>query len=91
MFILFLAGFTYKPLVSNTKDEGEKKGKFRFPPEKKIFNFSVFKVKSYRIWAFGIPAALFGYFVPYVHLVSALFFSAYDVIETTVIPFCIMD
>ncbi|XP_019468603.1 monocarboxylate transporter 10-like [Meleagris gallopavo] len=73
MFILFLAGFTYKPLVSNTKDEGEKKSKFRFPPEKKIFNFSVFKVMSYRIWALGIPAALFGYFVPYVHLVSALF------------------
>lgn len=72
MFILFLAGFTYKPLVSNAKDkEVAKKGKFRFPPEKKIFNFSVFKVMSYRIWAFGIPAALFGYFVPYVHLVSA--------------------
>lgn len=72
MFILFLAGFTYKPLIPNAKDkEGAKKGKFRFPPEKKIFNFSVFKVMSYRIWAFGIPAALFGYFVPYVHLVSA--------------------
>ncbi|KAM6208254.1 monocarboxylate transporter 10 [Sarcoramphus papa] len=69
MFILFLAGFTYKPLVSNAKDkEGGKKGKFRFPPEKKICSFSVFKVLSYRIWAFGIPAALFGYFVPYVHL-----------------------
>lgn len=71
MFILFLAGFTYKPLVSNAKDkEVAKKGKFRFPPEKKIFNFSVFKVMSYRIWAFGIPAALFGYFVPYVHLMK---------------------
>ncbi|NXL33536.1 MOT10 protein, partial [Glaucidium brasilianum] len=71
MFILFLAGFTYKPLVSNAKDkEGGKKGKFRFPSEKKICNFSVFKVVSYRIWAFGIPAALFGYFVPYVHLMN---------------------
>lgn len=75
MFILFLAGFTYKPLVSNAKDtEGGKKGKFRFPPEKKICNFSVFRILSYRIWAIGIPAALFGYFVPYVHLVSACFF-----------------
>ncbi|XP_029855519.1 monocarboxylate transporter 10 [Aquila chrysaetos chrysaetos] len=71
LFILFLAGFTYKPLVSNAKDkEAGKKGKFRFPPEKKICNFSVFKVLSYRIWAFGIPAALFGYFVPYVHLMK---------------------
>lgn len=74
MFVLFLAGFTYKPLVPNTKDEGGKKGKSKFPPAKKICNFSVFKVLSYRIWAFGIPAALFGYFVPYVHLVSAHFF-----------------
>ncbi|KAM6127073.1 monocarboxylate transporter 10 isoform 1-T1 [Pterocles gutturalis] len=71
MFILFLAGFTYKPLVSHAKDkEGGKKGKFKFLPEKKICNFSVFKVLSYRIWAFGIPAALFGYFVPYVHLMK---------------------
>ncbi|KAF1529517.1 Monocarboxylate transporter 10, partial [Eudyptes sclateri] len=71
IFILFLAGFTYKPLVSNVKDkEGGKKGKFRFRPEKKICNFSVFKVLSYRIWALGIPAALFGYFVPYVHLMK---------------------
>ncbi|OXB65031.1 hypothetical protein ASZ78_007280, partial [Callipepla squamata] len=72
IFILFLAGFTYRPLVSNTKDR--EKGKFRFPPEKKILNFSIFKVMSYRIWAFGIPVALFGYFVPYVHLVSVLLF-----------------
>ncbi|XP_068867079.1 monocarboxylate transporter 10 [Aphelocoma coerulescens] len=71
MFVLFLAGFTYKPLVPNTKDkEGGKKGKSKFPPAKKICNFSVFKVLSYRIWAFGIPAALFGYFVPYVHLMN---------------------
>ncbi|KYO24728.1 monocarboxylate transporter 10 [Alligator mississippiensis] len=71
MFILFLAGFTYKPLIPHAKDtEGGKKGKFKFPPAKKIFNFSIFKVAGYRIWAFGIPAALFGYFVPYVHLMK---------------------
>ncbi|XP_064563965.1 monocarboxylate transporter 10 [Zonotrichia leucophrys gambelii] len=71
MFVLFLAGFTYKPLVPNTKGkEGGKKGKFKLPPAKKICNFSVFKVLSYRIWALGIPAALFGYFVPYVHLMN---------------------
>ncbi|XP_054053297.1 monocarboxylate transporter 10 isoform X3 [Rissa tridactyla] len=86
MFILFLAGFTYKPLISNAKDkEGGKKGKFRFPPEKKICNFSVFKVLSYRIWAFGIPAALFGYFVPYVHLVASFFFIG---LMSMMIPLC---
>uniref|UniRef100_A0A8C4WQW7 Monocarboxylate transporter 10 n=1 Tax=Gopherus evgoodei TaxID=1825980 RepID=A0A8C4WQW7_9SAUR len=71
IFVLFLAGFTYKPLTSSASDkEGGKKGILRFPPAKKIFSFSIFKVTGYRIWAFGIPAALFGYFVPYVHLMK---------------------
>uniref|UniRef100_A0A8D0CB28 Monocarboxylate transporter 10 n=1 Tax=Salvator merianae TaxID=96440 RepID=A0A8D0CB28_SALMN len=69
IFILFLAGFTYKPLMPSAKIS-EDKSKSRFPPAKKIFNFSIFKVKSYRIWALGIPAALFGYFIPYVHLLE---------------------
>ncbi|XP_066466877.1 monocarboxylate transporter 10 [Tiliqua scincoides] len=60
VFVLFLAGFTYKPLVFNTKENSAKK----------IFNFSIFKVPSYRIWAFGIPVGLFGYFIPYVHLLK---------------------
>ncbi|XP_073432104.1 monocarboxylate transporter 10 [Dendrobates tinctorius] len=59
LFILFLAGFTYKPLLPRNRKRG-----------KKVFNFSIFKIKSYCIWAFGIPAALFGYFVPYVHLMN---------------------
>ncbi|XP_054853269.1 monocarboxylate transporter 10 [Eublepharis macularius] len=69
IFVLFLAGFTYKPLIPNAKESGEK-GKSSFPPAKPIFNFSIFGAMSYRIWAFGIPAALFGYFIPYVHLLK---------------------
>ncbi|XP_042302721.1 monocarboxylate transporter 10 [Sceloporus undulatus] len=69
VFVLFLAGFTYKPLIPSAKTSGGK-GKFNFPPAKTIFNFSIFKITSYRIWAFGIPAALFGYFIPYVHLLK---------------------
>ncbi|XP_061846495.1 monocarboxylate transporter 10 [Colius striatus] len=90
MFILFLAGFTYKPLVSNAKDkEGGKMGKFRFPPEKKICNFSVFKVLSYRIWAFGIPVALFGYFVPYVHLMKHVKDRFHDGVQKEVLLLCL--
>lgn len=93
MFVLFLAGFTYKPLIPNTKDkEGGKKGKFKLPPAKKICNFSVFKVLSYRIWAFGIPAALFGYFVPYVHLVSAHFFLSVLCLKPYILAcLCVID
>ncbi|XP_026522469.1 monocarboxylate transporter 10 [Notechis scutatus] len=68
LFILFLAGFTYKPLMPNTKQS--EKGKFKLPPAKEMCNFSIFKILSYRIWALGVPAALFGYFIPYVHLLN---------------------
>ncbi|XP_028903521.1 monocarboxylate transporter 10 [Ornithorhynchus anatinus] len=80
MFILILAGFTYKPLVSDAKDKvknsGKKGSRFSFfsrkqsTPAKKIFNFSIFKVPAYVVWSLGIPIALFGYFVPYVHLMN---------------------
>lgn len=63
MFVLLLAGFTYRPLLP-TKPQS---GKLRMS---KIFNKNIWKSVGYRIWAFGIPAALYGYFVPYVHLVS---------------------
>lgn len=81
MFVLFLASFTYRPLVPNAKDKesGTKGGnrfslfsRRKFSPPKKVFNFAIFKVTAYAVWAAGIPLALFGYFVPYVHLVSML-------------------
>lgn len=80
MFVLFLAGFTYRPLATSVKEKDSgTKGGHRFPlfsrkfrPPEKIFNFAIFKVTAYTVWAVGIPLALFGYFVPYVHLVSML-------------------
>ncbi|KAJ1058481.1 hypothetical protein K5549_008601 [Capra hircus] len=79
LFVLFLAGFTYRPLASSAKDkDGTTKGgdrlslfsRRKFSPPKKIFNFAIFKVTAYAVWAVGIPLALFGYFVPYVHLMK---------------------
>ena len=68
MFVLMLAGFTYKPLLP-VKPSNTHTGS-RCPPMSQIFNFNIWRSLGYRIWAFGIPAALYGYFVPYVHLVS---------------------
>lgn len=46
----------------------------RFLSQAKQFICSgVFHVSSYRVWAFGVATAVLGYFVPYVHLVSAHF------------------
>ncbi|KAG3290063.1 solute carrier family 16 member 10 [Ictidomys tridecemlineatus] len=76
MFVLFLAGFTYRPLASSAKDKESKSSRFslfsrrKFSPPKKFFNFGIFKVTAYAVWAVGIPLALFGYFVPYVHLLK---------------------
>ncbi|XP_077636171.1 monocarboxylate transporter 10 [Crocuta crocuta] len=80
MFVLFLASFTYRPLAPSAKDkEGGTKGgnnrfslfsRRKFSPPKKVFNFALFKVRAYAVWAVGIPLALFGYFVPYVHLMK---------------------
>ncbi|XP_030172028.1 monocarboxylate transporter 10 [Lynx canadensis] len=80
MFVLFLASFTYRPLAPSAKDkEGGTKGgnnrfslfsRRKFSPPKKFFNFALFKVTAYAVWAVGIPLALFGYFVPYVHLMK---------------------
>nr|XP_046228431.1 monocarboxylate transporter 10 [Scatophagus argus] len=68
IFVLMLAGFTYKPLLplksSNSRTAS------RCPPMSQIFNVNIWKSLGYRIWAFGIPAALYGYFVPYVHLMK---------------------
>ncbi|XP_068433758.1 LOW QUALITY PROTEIN: monocarboxylate transporter 10 [Clinocottus analis] len=68
MFVLMLAGFTYKPLLP-VKSSQTRTGR-RCPPLSQIFNLNIWKSLGYRIWAFGIPAALYGYFVPYVHLMK---------------------
>ncbi|KAL7388904.1 hypothetical protein ABVT39_023043 [Epinephelus coioides] len=68
MFILMLAGFTYKPLMP-VKPSNTRTGS-KCPPLSEIFNINIWRSLGYRIWAFGIPAALYGYFVPYVHLMK---------------------
>ncbi|XP_006626303.1 monocarboxylate transporter 10 [Lepisosteus oculatus] len=67
MLLLLLASLTYKPLLPQP---GRSKSGGRCPPMSKVFNVKIWKSLGYRIWAFGIPAALYGYFVPYVHLMK---------------------
>lgn len=37
-----------------------------------VINVDIWRKKKYVIWALAVPSALFGYFVPYVHMVSCL-------------------
>lgn len=78
MFVLMLAGFTYKPLLP-AKSANTRTGS-SCPPMNQIFNFNIWRSLGYRVWAFGIPAALYGYFVPYVHLVSLHFLHTISII-----------
>ncbi|KAM4529328.1 monocarboxylate transporter 10 [Fundulus diaphanus] len=66
MVVLILAGFTYKPLLPASPVNSQTGG-FRLS---RVFNKNIWKSVGYRIWAFGIPAALYGYYVPYVHLMN---------------------
>lgn len=70
IFVLVLAGFTYRPLLPAAGSGAAASGRSRIS---RTFNVNIWKSLGYRIWAFGIPAALYGYFVPYVHLVSRHF------------------
>ncbi|MED6278549.1 hypothetical protein CHARACLAT_025099, partial [Characodon lateralis] len=54
--VLILASFTYKPLLPVKPTESQIGG-FRIS---RIFNKNIWKSVGYRIWAFGIPAALYG-------------------------------
>lgn len=70
VFVLVLAGFTYRPLLPASKSTAAASSRTK---ARSLFNVNIWKSLGYRIWAFGIPAALYGYFVPYVHLVSCHF------------------
>ncbi|XP_072532807.1 monocarboxylate transporter 10 [Salminus brasiliensis] len=68
MFVLMLAGLTYRPLLPPPVSSGKSGG--RCSVIHRVFNIKIWRSLGYRIWAFGIPAALYGYFVPYVHLMK---------------------
>ncbi|XP_055471953.1 monocarboxylate transporter 10 isoform X1 [Psammomys obesus] len=95
MFVLFLAGFTYRPLAPSAKEKASKGSRLSFfsrrkiSPPKKVFNLAIFKVTAYSVWAAGIPLALFGYFVPYVHLMKYVKEKFPDVENKEVLFVCI--
>ncbi|XP_046404401.1 monocarboxylate transporter 10 isoform X2 [Ischnura elegans] len=53
-------------------NEAEVMHELKIEKSKRILgiNFDIWKRKKYVIWAIAIPSALFGYFVPYVHMVK---------------------
>lgn len=71
---LMLAALIFKPLMpilpqSRPRYDNSCRGRCR-SFWSRIINFEIWQNKRYVIWALAIPSALFGYFVPYIHLVA---------------------
>ncbi|XP_026318946.1 monocarboxylate transporter 10 isoform X2 [Hyposmocoma kahamanoa] len=64
-FGIFLCGILFKP-VAITKPVNTKKG--AWPLLRIIMGVELWKKRRYTLWALIMPVALFGYFVPYVHI-----------------------
>lgn len=65
--IQMAAALTFQPLMPQAEEQDQGKGCCA-----KIINVNNWKNPKYVIWSLAIPSALFGYFVPYVHIVSSM-------------------
>lgn len=63
-----LCGLLFKPVPVLVIDKTTKSDNNFKSLLKTIFNAQLWKNKRYRLWALSMPVALFGYFVPYVHI-----------------------
>ncbi|KAF2366610.1 Major facilitator superfamily [Trinorchestia longiramus] len=83
MALLMVCAFIFKPRLAvlprdsqyAAHDEVHRPRNFKSKCKQvvgQIINFEIWRNKRFVIWALCIPIALFGYFVPYVHLVSGL-------------------
>lgn len=70
--VLILCALCFKPLIppSVEVERGEEGSSKIWSLVEKVIHLDNWRNKRYVIWALAIPSALFGYFVPYVHIVS---------------------
>jgi MFS transporter, MCT family, solute carrier family 16 (monocarboxylic acid transporters), member 10 len=66
---VIVCAFLYKPLQERPPPPTHKKGRSALNTFARSFiNFDNWKRRRYIIWSMAMPIALFGYFVPYVHM-----------------------
>lgn len=66
---VIICALIYKPLQPPPPPQKKKEGRSAINTcMRKFINFENWKNKRYLIWTLSIPVALFGYFVPYVHI-----------------------
>lgn len=68
---IIICSFVYKPLHPPPEPPKKKPGRSKANMLlRSIINVDIWKRKKYVIWALCVPLALFGYFVPYVHMMK---------------------
>lgn len=68
---IIVCSFVYKPLHPPPEPPRSKPGRSKANMFlRSIINVDIWKRKKYVIWALCVPLALFGYFVPYVHMMK---------------------
>ncbi|XP_037947884.1 monocarboxylate transporter 10 isoform X2 [Teleopsis dalmanni] len=68
---VIVCSFVYKPLHPPPEPPKRKPGRSRVSLMlHSVINVKIWKSKKYVIWALCVPLALFGYFVPYVHMMK---------------------
>ncbi|XP_022234282.2 monocarboxylate transporter 10 isoform X2 [Drosophila obscura] len=68
---IIVCSFVYKPLHPPPEPPKKKPGRSRINLFlRSIVNVEIWKRKRFVIWALCVPLALFGYFVPYVHMME---------------------
>ncbi|KAG6453429.1 hypothetical protein O3G_MSEX008167 [Manduca sexta] len=63
-----LCGLLFKPIPLTVIPKPSREGDGFMSLFKSVINIEIWKNKKYRLWALSMPVALFGYFVPYVHI-----------------------
>ncbi|XP_053981938.1 monocarboxylate transporter 10 isoform X1 [Hylaeus volcanicus] len=67
--VIMACAVLFKPIPLNSDPRDQLKSKTNFQScLKEVVNVSIWRKKRYVVWASSIPLALFGYFVPYVHI-----------------------
>ncbi|XP_018314469.1 monocarboxylate transporter 10 isoform X1 [Mycetomoellerius zeteki] len=66
--IVMACAILFKPIPLTSQGDKSHKKKSLRNHLKEFVNVSIWKKKRYVVWAISIPLALFGYFVPYVHI-----------------------
>ncbi|XP_055938722.1 monocarboxylate transporter 10-like isoform X1 [Argiope bruennichi] len=72
MASLMLCAVTFRPLIvqhQRISEQAEHSSEESLPKDS-CLDLTIWRNRKYLLWVFAIPTALFGYFVPYVHLVQ---------------------